>query len=285
MTLIAFLYTLLLSVGIVTIILVLVLAIKKKNRDFIFFALFVLSLTLILFPQIFIYYLSSRDLGEMSSVRIIFPVSGVILLSVFGPLCIFSFTSDKIRKSHIISTLFCLIFILSGIIPFLVFPDNNSATLYSSLTIQILVLGIVLYGFVKRRQFRYKKMKDYFLQFAGVTVFFVPLFIIDSFYPATNFALPLFYGIMNIQFLIFGAISLAPEEPKRKSIPYFGLSEREKDVIEKVFEGLSNQEIADSLFISIKTVETHLGNIYRKAGVKNRKQLLTVKTGSNQGKP
>jgi regulator of cell morphogenesis and NO signaling len=42
------------------------------------------------------------------------------------------------------------------------------------------------------------------------------------------------------------------------------LSEREKDVIIGVVQGLQNKEIADRLFISINTVITHRRNIARK---------------------
>ena len=42
------------------------------------------------------------------------------------------------------------------------------------------------------------------------------------------------------------------------------LSEREKDVVVGVVQGMSNKEIADHLFISVNTVITHRRNIARK---------------------
>ena len=42
------------------------------------------------------------------------------------------------------------------------------------------------------------------------------------------------------------------------------LSEREKDVIVAMVQGMSNKEIADHLYISINTVITHRRNIARK---------------------
>ncbi|MCP4897087.1 MAG: hypothetical protein GY906_08935, partial [bacterium] len=55
----------------------------------------------------------------------------------------------------------------------------------------------------------------------------------------------------------------------------FGLSPRECEIIDLVYQGRSNAEIADQLFISIRTVTTHLSNIYQKTGIKSRVQLLT----------
>jgi DNA-binding CsgD family transcriptional regulator len=40
-----------------------------------------------------------------------------------------------------------------------------------------------------------------------------------------------------------------------------------------VAAGRSNKEVAAELFLSVKTVEFHLGNIYRKLGVRSRRDL------------
>ncbi|MBV9929082.1 MAG: winged helix-turn-helix transcriptional regulator [Acidobacteria bacterium] len=50
------------------------------------------------------------------------------------------------------------------------------------------------------------------------------------------------------------------------------LSERELEVLRHVARGLSNQEIADKLFISAGTVKRHMSNIYQKLDVHNRTQ-------------
>ena len=54
----------------------------------------------------------------------------------------------------------------------------------------------------------------------------------------------------------------------------FGLSSREKEVLAMLALGLSNQEIADKLFVSLNTVKTHLSNIYMKLDVKRRTQAV-----------
>lgn len=53
-----------------------------------------------------------------------------------------------------------------------------------------------------------------------------------------------------------------------------GISQREYEVLELMSEGLSNQEIADKLFISLSTVKTHSTNIYLKLDVKRRTQAV-----------
>lgn len=51
------------------------------------------------------------------------------------------------------------------------------------------------------------------------------------------------------------------------------LSDREKEVFELMLTGKKNKEIATELFVDISTVKTHINNIYKKTGVKNRKEL------------
>lgn len=64
-------------------------------------------------------------------------------------------------------------------------------------------------------------------------------------------------------------VASAPADP---SI-YGKLTRRELEVAFVVTEGRSNRDIAAQLFISQKTVEYHLGNVFGKLGVSSRTQL------------
>ena len=50
------------------------------------------------------------------------------------------------------------------------------------------------------------------------------------------------------------------------------LTNREKEVLDLIAQGKSNQEIADELFITLKTVKTHVSNILSKLEVEDRTQ-------------
>ncbi|MBS0012013.1 MAG: response regulator transcription factor [Bacteroidales bacterium] len=52
------------------------------------------------------------------------------------------------------------------------------------------------------------------------------------------------------------------------------LSKREKEILLKICEGLSNQEIADKLFISKRTVDKHRANLLSKTQSKNTASLI-----------
>ncbi|MEU9130632.1 AAA family ATPase [Kitasatospora sp. NPDC048540] len=54
-----------------------------------------------------------------------------------------------------------------------------------------------------------------------------------------------------------------------------GLTGRERDIAHLARQGMTNREIASELFISVKTVEYHLGHVYQKLSVSSRRQLRT----------
>jgi DNA-binding NarL/FixJ family response regulator len=54
----------------------------------------------------------------------------------------------------------------------------------------------------------------------------------------------------------------------------FNLSKREIEILENLFNGLKNTEIAEKLFITEITVKTHLQHIFEKTGVNSRTTLI-----------
>ena len=61
----------------------------------------------------------------------------------------------------------------------------------------------------------------------------------------------------------------------------FLLTQREREILKQVVEGLSNQEIASRLFIHIRTVETHKNNIMQKLKLKNSVELVKFAIRNN----
>jgi len=53
-----------------------------------------------------------------------------------------------------------------------------------------------------------------------------------------------------------------------------GISKRELEVLELISRGLSNQQIADTLFVSLNTIKTHSSNLFLKLDVNRRTQAV-----------
>ena len=69
------------------------------------------------------------------------------------------------------------------------------------------------------------------------------------------------------------ALAHASDAPDRQDLAE-PLTERELEILVLMADGLTNQDIADRLFISINTVKTHAKNIYSKLDVRNRAQAI-----------
>ena len=59
----------------------------------------------------------------------------------------------------------------------------------------------------------------------------------------------------------------------RRPAPTGELTQAERRVVELAADGLSNKEIAQTLFVTVHTVEVHLSRAYAKLGVRSRGQL------------
>ena len=73
-----------------------------------------------------------------------------------------------------------------------------------------------------------------------------------------------------------------PEQVEQPEIPQgIEISDREMEILRLAARGMSNQDIADSVFLSRRTVQTHLANIFRKMDVSSRTEavLLAIKLG------
>jgi len=61
---------------------------------------------------------------------------------------------------------------------------------------------------------------------------------------------------------------------EERELPHEGLTPRELEVLQALARGLKNEEIAKELFITEKTVKSHLGSIFSKLGVNDRSQAI-----------
>lgn len=77
-----------------------------------------------------------------------------------------------------------------------------------------------------------------------------------------------------------GYIILLQETSKtQETLKKHGITKREHQLIELILSGNTNQQIADTLNISMRTVETHITSIYSKLGLERRSELINYCTG------
>ncbi|MBN4061754.1 response regulator transcription factor [Bacteroidales bacterium AH-315-I05] len=102
-----------------------------------------------------------------------------------------------------------------------------------------------------------------------------------------DLSIEIYIGIIAAFFTVFGiwvGLKLINKKPTSTSNENFmldetmlkklGISKREHDVLELMATGLSNQEIADKLFVTVSTVKTHSSNLFLKLDVQRRTQAI-----------
>jgi DNA-binding CsgD family transcriptional regulator len=64
-----------------------------------------------------------------------------------------------------------------------------------------------------------------------------------------------------------------PRDPDRPSLGWASLSPTEVRIVDLAAEGLTNREIGERMFISDRTVQSYLTRVFRKLGVRSRREL------------
>ena len=120
----------------------------------------------------------------------------------------------------------------------------------------------------------------------------VLIFVPHSAWMALSFVFLLFATITTVSLYLSYLTDLKPafipeQLPLPRGIEDFirrnEISPREAEIIAEICNGLSNQEIADRLYISLQTVKDHTSRIYMKTNIRNRMQLMALVRGMDAG--
>ena len=100
-----------------------------------------------------------------------------------------------------------------------------------------------------------------------------PLLLI---YFLSNF-FPVFYLRLKSD-LIFTPVGAEHPNEEKKILLFskYKITKREKEIIDKICQGKTNQQIADELFIGLQTVKDHTHRIYSKIGINSRLKLVQM---------
>lgn len=136
--------------------------------------------------------------------------------------------------------------------------------------------GVILYGialsfllfFLKWLELRFVIINHAFELYAGA---------IALVFTSLGIWLALKLGRPTVKTLIVEKeifVPMASRTPDERQIQELGLSKREMEVLNHMAQGLTNQEIADVIFVSLNTVKTHGSNLFSKLEVKSRTQAI-----------
>jgi len=261
------------------------------------YLIFVISFFLLmLFLTInFFFQLSASDLGK--AVTTIFTALFMIDLTFMVYFVPF-FASWIVGKSwgKGVSTFFgllALVYFALTILFVFFFPDN--IFLYAALVVIFAAMIIFVMALVIRRRSRIQSAtgKAFWSAFVILSTVFCPIIVSDAFIAFNNRAMegvgpfgsiifPVYYlwfNVLAMVYLISYFLSLprhAESGIHKEVLEQYKITGREQEILSLLLEGLSYNEIAEKLCISVHTVNNHVANMYGKTGAKNKIELLKV---------
>lgn len=203
------------------------------------------------------------------------------LLSLFFSYGIMSFTLDliqispqaKIRKISSIYAATVLVFaICSNFIVNIEHPSFilNILGIWGPAAISV-ITGLIFNKRINTGIFRKEKWMLIILSIANLILSFILHSIPFVFIISISI---LIYHIFY-RFYFSSPISKTEKTLSEDFIRDFSITKREQEIILALLDGKSNKELAETFFVTQKTIEAHLANIYRKTGVKNRLELFS----------
>lgn len=138
-------------------------------------------------------------------------------------------------------------------------------------------------------QLQNKELRNAIKIFITITIIFLPLMILESSNSYIRFiqniellkilAFPLYFLVINVLNIIFilKYFNTPAFIHNNKLTDYFkqkyDITEKQGQIIELIIQGVTYKQIAEKLFISPKTVDNHIQNIYKKLNVNSKIQL------------
>jgi DNA-binding CsgD family transcriptional regulator len=155
------------------------------------------------------------------------------------------------------------------------------ATIFLSVMLYTLLAGFFYYRRLPPDDDRKQSARKYLVP---LLIFFPGIFsdtVLENIVPIQIF--PILYCCLGVVFTHhFLKHYFHPTPATTQSIPLdnmfakYNVSAREQEIVALVLKGYSNQKIAETLFISLHTVKSHLRNIYPKFEVNSRYELITL---------
>ena len=203
------------------------------------------------------------------------------LLSLFFSYGIISFAFDFVQISpnalirrlfHVYSAAVFIFAIISGFIDSIAHPSFilNILGIWIPAAVSVLI-GLCFFKRINKGIFKKEKWLIIILSLANLVLSFVLNSIPFVFIISISI---LIYHIFY-RFYFSSPIAKTEKTLSQEFIKDFSITKREQEIIIALLDGKSNKELAETFFVTQKTIEAHLANIYRKVGVKNRFELFS----------
>lgn len=289
------------STGFASILIAYLSYLRYRKKVIVYYICFLISFLLILLEYLIRHIYSnvlSYDISDTIYLRIIVSNNGLILLFatlLTGIHHLLGFPITKIKKKifMIIPIAYAIIVIMEFIL-ILDSTDNyekfrllfyfEDLFIYSFMIYAIVLLfknlptfgdrylkkAIIIFLFLSAATISYEILADVF-EYRDNNNIIIHGLHLTIFFFLINF-LSIFFSVKYLNQPAYFANNILTKYFKEK----FNITKREGEIVSLLIEGYTNKVISEKLFISYKTVESHLYSCYKKTEVKNRIQLVNL---------
>jgi DNA-binding CsgD family transcriptional regulator len=281
-----------LASGVVSLTLLALAYSQTKERSLECWLAFYTTFTLLVGANVVLFYMEANIQWASSYLFISF---GYFESLILGYIVIFTLpvflhelcgTTGAIRRNRLIGGLALTSSLVEHAAIFL-FPQP-SFSVFQNMFENTVMLGVLTYSswlcFSSWKHLREVSRQNLSRQLGFLLIFFLPGLFNDTFlddlssirfFPLLYCGLSIVFARHIMKYYLSHASRQTASEPNDRFFALYNISPREQEVVPLILQGSSNQQIADTLFISPNTVKTHVRNIYAKLGVKNRVEFLT----------
>jgi len=273
------------------------------------YTIFIIALTIIVLGQAITSY-NMINIVQSSSLNTILNISsyvGVGFIIYFLPLFAYEFVKKKWTSRKKVFFQVAMLLPIFSLIIYYITPYKNLMNILSSSILFLVIFYALVFMCLNYKDIKTKYKKRVLKIFLTITILFLPYMYLDArseqipilskLFPYGLLSLPIFYMLWNLlsmyfavkyfKYVIYESNDLNSqkdiEEVQNKQTEFFekfNITNREKEIILLLIKGDSYNQLSEELSISLTTVKTHVHNIYRKADVKNKIQLINLINGS-----
>ena len=268
---------------------------RRRKRVLLDFGGFLLSLLLILasfLPELYLRAGATLDETIAVAVAWLIMAAGSSVYVWVAPGFYYRILGLPVTRAARIARLSVAVLFQIGVILFFVLRFSRVISVaLNTILFAAVAYGIILLG-ANVRKLTDPDLRRALFVFVLVSAGFFPLMYVDSLVLSLSppsalafingMSLPTYLLCLNVTGTIFAFRYLdrppffAEGSLTQEFVSRYGITPREKEIIEGLLEGEKAKDLAERLFIAGKTVENHIYNIYQKTGVGNRIQLFTL---------
>lgn len=288
-----FLYILSFATASVSITVSTLIYLHYKKKVIIYYTLLLVVVTLLLIFRMVHCYLeifNFRNSDVLLFIALVFKKTAFLLGLFCGPFFTYKLIGMAYsKKRKIVINALGIIYLVATIIELIIYPREFSHTirLYIGIPILFGVFGYHLF----LAAFYLGKLGDRILN-TSLKIFFTLSIIIFPFslyqhltqtpYLPNYIEVPISFIFLNFLTIVFSfkyfnhPAYFEGNQLSEYFLKRFNITDRESEIISLVIQGFSNIEIGEKLYISTRTVESHLYKIFQKGNIKNRTQLINL---------